>query len=368
MDAFLWGLVIIVVLFLLYHLFGKRKPKRRSKIYRLYAEADGNTPTATTNELIRAPLEDANAADHVRVGTVFLTHYADADRAATLLQTATNLLRMEIEHRDNIDETKWAYDRINDLHEQYDIPADDMLPEIQVALFEMLENIPMPTQTGWVSDSQNVHDSVVNNEMNQQVNQLAAEYMHLLDTVSYADIRRWILTKTNPEKIKPLLDIFDNNYRSNYGSNLHEQDIVKLIWLRIHDPRNASHQDQLLEAFIDCVNDCIEQGKPVCIDGRPKKLMQCFAKIDFDPDMGMFHTKQAIRDEIHKKASDIIETELKQTLAQTRESYNRGETTPEIVVLQNAMRAKIAQMVREYEGKLPPADLSMIGQVCVDQV
>jgi len=239
----------------------------------------------------------------------------------------------------------------------------------------------------YTQDRQNVHDSVLNNEMNKIIkviklgnttqsdhkishsdnNTINLEILHFIDT-QYSE-------RNNSDRVdkakKTLEKCKENSYSVSYDDN--ENNILKYIWLRSKLPINAHNSKKIKEAIIDSMIDCWENNMLVCINGRCSRYVSALATIDGDGIVDDVKTKEAYQNEILEKARLIFNTEIENAKKSDiyRDIGNSYENVNLVVdeklerEFKNMVIQKINIMIEEnYSNKFNSDDLQNIKRNC----
>lgn len=341
-------------------------------------------------------IPNPRAIDHYRLGTAYLINAQDTNRAHVhFTQALDGILEQKVDVR----EAAFIIDRIDDYKDRFiDLIDVDELPlqRAMLAYFnEMNNNIkniekekekissddPEFTQKvllsrqDWQSDSQNVHDSSIYKELENQLNTVISENYKIpnIQLKNYGNIVNWYKLKYDNDKdklenINKVFRIINNNYPvSMISDDLCEQDIIVNVWRRAFDPRNKNHLNSIREALGDSILDCVEGSSVVCITGRISKIWQSLAKLDVYPEMGILKSKQMLRNEIYQKCAKIVDDYIGKNGSvseQLKESYNNMENTEQVKELISCIHKEIDDIKIQYENLLEESQLKLIIEEC----
>ncbi len=226
----------------------------------------------------------------------------------------------------------------------------------------------------WQSDSQNVHDAAIYEELKTQVNKVMNDNKHIKDIQlhGYDEAVNWLRVryKNDPEKrdaVDRVISTINNDYPVGTIPNVREKDILTSVWQRTFDPDNAKNAPQIREAMGDAVLDCVERGHVVCVSGRTSKVWQALARLDKDEEVGVLKTKQAIRNEIYQKAAKVVDDFVGENGSASqalKESYNKNENTEQVKELIECIRSKIDDMREEYRPLMNEQQLVTVLEEC----
>jgi hypothetical protein len=340
-------------------------------------------------------IEEPNAIDHYRMGTVYLVNAHDPYKAHTHFNQALNqVINGAVDARD----VPFILDRIDDYNDEFlNFPDIDELPMQQalMAHFDVMQTIIDTSQVEkpkiatddpdftqkvilsrqtWQSDSQNVHDSSIGTTVKDQfiyVRNSNAQIANL-QTKNFADMCGWLEIRYEDDapkydKIMQVIGFLNHNYVVGAIPDAHEQDILVAIWQRIHDPRNNNHYNQLREALCDAIMDCVEGVHVVCMAGRNAKVWQALAYLDFNPAVGIIKNKQTLRNEVYERAAKIVDDHVGSTgTASTtlKDSYRNSENSEQVKELIECIKDRIDGMYDEFRGLLPETQLRMLLEEC----
>lgn len=342
-------------------------------------------------------IENPRAIDHYRVGAVYLLN-AQNPRAAhrhftdALNQIANGLVDTR--------EAPFILDRIEDFRDHFvDFVDVDELP-LQRAMFahydnqqRIIEQIKKSkpaiaisandpefkqktilSRQEWQSDSQNVHDAAIYEELKTQVGQVMSENGKLKDIQlhGFDEAVNWLKVryKNDPDKLKSIekvVNTINNDYPIGTIPNVREKDILTTVWQRTYDPDNADNAPQMREAIGDAVLDCVERDHVVCVSGRTSKVWQALARLDKDEEIGVLKTKQAIRNEIYQKAAKIVDDFVGENGSASqvlKEAYTKSENTEQVKELVECMKTKIDEMKDEYKPLMNEQQLVSVIEEC----
>lgn len=340
-------------------------------------------------------IENPTAIDHYRIGTTYLLNINNPEMAHDHFNRALNQV---INGDVDIRVAPFIIERIDDYKDRFmNFPDMDELP-IQQAIIAHYENQTKLNQSlpkqktdinpddpeyiqktllsrqNWQSDSQNVHDTALDEQMIEQFKQVRDENVRIpnIQTKTYNDMINWLRHryKDNPEKLNKLnqvTDFLEHKYNAGNLPNANEQDVLVAIWQRAHDPGNKDRIGEMKEAIADAVLDCVEGDHVVCMAGRTKKYWQALAKLDKDPSMGVLRSKQMLRNEIYERSAKIVNDFIgeKGSVSDTlRADYIKGEKSEQVSELIESIKKEIDGIKKDYEHQLPSDQLQLIIEEC----
>lgn len=395
------AILIIIVIFVILKLITKIKINGENyyqrRIHQHFNNIGGEELDDEAKEVIRRgeELDNPEAIDHFRIGTVQLLNARNRRAAHRHFREALDqIIRRQVDTRT----APFIINRITDFNDQFvDLLDVEELP-IQRALLvnfnivneqldhavkkkiEIMADDPEAVQKtilnrqNWQSDSQNVHDSSVYEVLREQVPIVVHENIvgHLDEAHTFDEAKEWLKRRyiTDQEKltkINKILDLADADNQVGILSEVSEKELISAVWQRSHDPRNEKNKLQIQEALADSVLDCVENGHNVCMTGRACKIWQALAKLDFNEDIGILKTKQALRNEVYQKAAKVVDSfvgENGSASEELKKDYAESKDTEQVEELKETMKLGIKQIEKEYQGKVPTDQLKMIIEEC----
>ncbi len=174
----------------------------------------------------------------------------------------------------------------------------------------------------YTSDSQNVHDSAVNEHLRTTYTKLrettppTLNQSDVMFEVPQAITDRFRFADTEEEKVKKkkilsaLSEIEKNKFNTTIGTT--EQDLLTLIWSRSNMPCNFSNKEIIRDAVLDSLIDMsTEKDSVVCSNGRCARLMESLVCTDADQStVNGAMTVQQIRNDAFQKSNEILQDTL----------------------------------------------------------
>jgi len=389
------AIVTILCIYFIYNIYCQIKHKsctynqRQTKKHFKQLHGDAFDEMAKKTIKYGEAIKSPTAIDHYQLGTVYLVNANNHQKAHHHFKKALNHI---IQGRVDLKEMPFLLDRINDYKNAFvDFPNIDELP-MQAALLQYYneskkvihknkqatpdKDDPLFTQKvllsrkQWESDSQNVHDSNIQEVLKHQfmhVRECNANN-HQLAQYTYKNFVTWITSyfvdQVCAHKVNKVLNLFNHNYTINYLPNAKEQDLVVAVWQRCHDEKNKDNLDLLLAAFGSSILDCVEGDSVVCMSGRNPKIWQTLAHLDFEPSIGILKNKQMVRNEVYERAAQIVHYNLNNISEELKKAYQNGYETAQVNELIEYIRYQINQLYNEYKNQLPEQQLRLILEEC----
>jgi hypothetical protein len=151
------------------------------------------------------------------------------------------------------------------------------------------------------------------------------------------------------ERMDKVLASLDSNHNIGILGNITEKDLVTAVWRRSFDPANAGKN--IKHSLADAILDCAERNHVVCITGRSSKIWQALARVDKDPEMGIFKTKQILRNEIYERAAKIVDEFIGKDGSASdalKKAYQEGENSEQVKELAETIKNKIDTIAADY--------------------
>lgn len=395
------GLLIFIILYIVYKIIHKLRWKgedyNQRRAHAHFNNLHGEEYDEDAKNAIRygEAIENPRAIDHYRIGTTYLVNAHNPRRAYQHFRQALHqVINGEVE----LKEAPFILDRIDDYKDFFmEFPDIEELP-LQQALMahydartnmnqqlarekpEIREDDPEFTQKiilarqEWQSDSQNVHDSAVYEELREQFFKIREENAKIPNAGlrNFNEVSNWLKVRYEGDTAKStavskVLDHLNNNYSVTALPGVREQDIIVAVWKRAYDQENTDRFNDIREAIGDAVLDCIEGGSVVCMSGRTSKIWQALAKLDKDPQIGTLKTKQVLRNEIYELSAKIVDDYAGKNGSASealKEAYARGENTEQVNELIETMKQQISDLRPKYEGLLPKEQLDLTLEEC----
>ena len=188
------------------------------------------------------------------------------------------------------------------------------------------------------NDPQNVHEHQVNNDMVRIYRRILARngvqddiLGHGAPQPSINEIKNYAKThKFDDKQRRRAQQTISKMAEGNWISNLkaRENEILLNVWKRANSPDNEGRHDELKNAVMDSLADCVEDGYngtdyQVCASGRTARVLSSLVLLDQDDSIAApVKTAEILRNEVFSKAHQIIQNALKDTDTETAQAYN----------------------------------------------
>jgi hypothetical protein len=397
-----WVISLIVVVLLIFYLFDIYT---FNSSLRLYNQIDNDNDRDSANlylsyaknRIKRSPLEN------YRIGNVYDFMLKDNDMAHEYYLQAINQIidtpdenaqfiqtrlrdRIDINDIFEIDDTKYNIFNLDEL--------DNELQELERALTNMhAHNINDADNNGyygsfgsntlpdskksleeriqWKSDSQNVHDSNINNELRKGYEQIKDDNRHNF-LWEIPDIENYIRYTYSQEaddselrNVTPalkMLEYIDSKKSTNIMKlNTSEREFVSNVFTKIYNEPDTNKRKTLMENFMLNLKESYSNGSPVCITGRTTRIMTSFADMDdSNPTLGMLKAKPVIRNEMLLKAADIRNKLFDNASEEIQDKYNKAISDNDTNTLEDSMKKEIRQMIHADYAELEANDKNFV--------
>ena len=303
MKIIILAILSIILIFIIYKVFQMLKytgeDYYQRKTHMCFDNINGESyddnveNVITYGELIKTP----RAIDHYRLGSVYLINADRPDDAHSHFKMA---LDQVINGDINAREANFIIDRIDDHKDRFvdfthigELPIQEAMLAHYNRLKEMTDTIKesktsitgddikqkiLLSRKHWESDGQNVHDSTIFKEITKQINLVEGENASIENNQlhTYKELSAWLKEKIkddkeNNEKIKKVLVFLSHNYKLGSIPGRNEQDIITTVWRRAYDSKNKTNFNNIREALLDNVLDCVEGDVVVCQTGRSEE-------------------------------------------------------------------------------------------------
>jgi len=263
---------------------------------------------------------------------------------------------------------------------------------IQNRLREAVETAPTRAEainnyfdaaTTYTSDTQNVHDTMVNKDLNDALKKMRMTAGPINAQAAINEASDYITnvyakSEFNAHKVQNARAILRIIARGETISTYAETEstIFAIVWERCKHEANTENAELMREAVINSLADGIENGNPVCINGRCSRVLNSLVKLDYDKsisDQGAM-TFEAYKNQIYQETKSIIATAIENGSnsedAATRDAaaaYNGVDVEVDPATdarFKNDIRVEIDRNLETYRGKLSDREISNIRDEC----
>jgi hypothetical protein len=382
-------ILLIYKIYMHFHYYNESPAQRMTRL--AFDKIHGEAYDDVAKDVIKygSAIKTPRAIDHYRIGTVQLVNANNPAEAHDHYNRALNqIIDGFVDTRDAL----FIINRINDFNHYFvDYPEIEDLPlqhaigayfQQQTTQLNTVRQRPasddaeftqktLLSRQEWHSDSQNVHDSALDVLLTEQFNRVVEENRSINngDLHDYNEAVNWLKVRhaDKLEKINMVLNVINRNDLIHVVPNVREKDVLTMVWRRTYDRRNADNADVMREAIADAILDCVEGETVVCMSGRTKKIWQAMACVDFDENMGVLKSKQALRNEIYQKCARIVDDFVGQNgnaSEALKSAYINDENTEQVSELKETIKRQIDLVVDDYKDLLPKAQLDLIILEC----
>ena len=161
-------------------------------------------------------------------------------------------------------------------------------------------------------DTQNVHDSAVNSDLQNTYNIIKNDTSKIELFQSNDVIYDYIKYKSDASddvkrRATKTLEKMANSTETvvTLGQDF-ESTILNNVWNRSNHEDNRSNSIAIKDAVVSSLADCWENGSMVCTGGRSARIISALATLDINPSSGMVASRQAYRNEAFTLANDTL--------------------------------------------------------------
>lgn len=324
-----------------------------------FAAVDGDRPSAATERFLAIQkLKRKTPLDHYRIGVLHDHNYRDRIRAEEHYRLA---LAGILDAKDANQGERLIVDRLHDrlrmradndrvfepLAFQLQVMADHARNTIAARPIAVPKQDILAAKVEWTGDTQNVHDSVMNDEMARQYFQLKkentkpllgiAEITHQIAIFNFGESQADKIAKHRAMQMLEYLSRYDGAVTKFNGGR--ESDMLGLVWNRVQNNREQTN------AFITALSDAYNDGSPVCVTGRITRILSCLAHSNGT--LGIMKTREAIRNEVFQKCHQILEQNLQSAGEEFRKKYNdpKQQDAPDVLQFIDKIRGEMMTLV-----------------------
>ena len=384
-SMLLWILLIIICILLIffYDIYITQNSLN------LYNEIDNDNDTKLANNYLGYAKYKykKNAIDNYRIGGIYDFVLHDTDTANDYYLQAINQIRNDFV--DDIDDNNFVRDRLADrIRINLEAEEDDNVFQLQnlMNLNNELQNLelkveqkidsntPIEEHITWKSDSQNVHDSNINNELRDNYKKIETYnkqnqlfLYNIDDTINY--IQNVYSVNANEKYNIPdaleMLEYIRNHSGSISKIGVSERQFISEVFSRICYEKDTERKKNMMENLMLNLKESYGNGTPVCITGRTTRILSSFA--GNDEDLGIFKSKPIIKNEIFSKAANIRNKLLNTTDDGIQKKYNHGIEDDDTKELEKHMRDEILHMIYLDYFKFVTEDKKFIDNI-IDEI
>jgi hypothetical protein len=160
------------------------------------------------------------------------------------------------------------------------------------------------------SDSQNVHDTKLNGDLNATLAKLTETGPKGSTEIDAAIVECIDYVKDKPNALAAAQKMREGTHISTYNTN--EAYILAAVWRRCDHRFNVDNRELMREAVSVSLTDCTENGGLVCINGRCSRLLGSLVLLDFDSTVGSALTFDAYKNQIYEETKEMFEREIEE--------------------------------------------------------
>ena len=219
------------------------------------------------------------------------------------------------------------------------------------------------------NDLHNAHDSGVTKTVRASVDRLRENIQNKLN-ISNIDASKQVRELINNSAVSAdrkqnaimALDTIERNNQYMTVADTTENDVLGLVWNRIHQPDNAEHKAVLGENLIDALSESVEHGKPTCASGRFNRIVNSLNGVDPLVDI---KPKWAISKELIDKANVLYQEKIGQLNDEDRKAAEIFEPTAEQQVVADKVIGSIKSAIKD-DFKSTYVDKGIMSQEALD--
>lgn len=200
------------------------------------------------------------------------------------------------------------------------INLDDIDIETQETLFAQFAPVRK-------TDSQNVHNSVVQNVASKRLDYIESINDYRADCEG--EFRSWLngqhVSNVDKENIYNVLNTLNDLPHSKYNKS--EREVFNNVWQRINHPVNVHNREEMRKVFALSLSSAVEDGLVVCSTGKIVRMLGSLDAMDAEQDKlgGILRPEWAIDNELAEMASQIRNKRLSVISPSERLAYENGE-------------------------------------------
>jgi hypothetical protein len=366
---------IIIVLLIIRILYIIKRKYDTKKLNNIYLDING-TPNndfkkfIEFKDAINKKKENATSLDYYRLGSLYDYVRNDNKNASYYYKLGLQNIKKNTNDVSNKYVINKIQDRLdlnnfytqNNYVEETPLENKDVL-EIKQQLNEIKHHLSEikdkdKIKTKWISDSQNVHDTNINQEIVKQFNELKNK-IHIsewrpLQISNYIIEHKEDFPKYEQDKIPIAINMLDyiNKYNPIIGIlEISESIFIGIIFTYIINEKNETKKQIMLENFINNLYDMNPKNEtPVCINGRITRALSTLAFPESNSDLGILKSKQVIQNEIFSRVGDLRKKILENTPQQIVNDYNLDKDTQEVINLKSQIILSIdKEILSDYK-------------------
>lgn len=236
----------------------------------------------------------------------------------------------------------------------------------------------------YTNDSQNVHDSAVNEQLRKtwrtlKEKTIPPEKKNVVNQIRSYIQNEWNGSGENRKKaLRSLEEIQKDKFNGTLGAS--EMEVCATVWERSNLPINAKNRLVIRDAIVDSLSDMTNDGSNVvCSNGRCARLMESLVLTDADDrSITGAMTVEQIRNDAFKRSNEI----LQETVASVAKGHGvepelqkvaRSYDDPSIqtdagseMQFKELVKGKVDTYLQQtYSGKLSEKDYSNIRDHCI---
>lgn len=226
------------------------------------------------------------------------------------------------------------------------------------------------------SDSQNVHDSSVVKDLSHTLTKLKQTALPGNVNQALTEVENYVKENITGDKKHNVLRVLEETRKNTFLSsyNASEGEILKYVWDRTKLPENSDNSENMKEALIDELANCVQGSHgTVCVGGRASRMLGSLVLQDVDEELGAASTLEQYKNEIFDECHKMIDSEVKLAQSEKNEHYNaaRSYSDPKVSATETEenefkqhLKNNIDDILTKYKDKLGENQLSNLKKDC----
>jgi len=366
-------IILILIIRLLYILKKKYDNHKKNRIY-LQINGSPENDNKILKEYEKTLDKEFTSLDYYRLGSLYDYVQNDVNKASHFYKLGLQQIKENKSDENNNYVISKIQDRIhlNNLYKHYNVEEmplnDNHINEIKQNINEIKQNtnkikqntnkikqnttiqtINQQDLVKWTSDSQNVHDTNINQEIISQFNELKIQIpvseWTPIQIAKYIQDNSCIFPEFESKRIPNVIKML--NYINKYNPTIAILDIsesifIGLIFTYIMRQDNKGQQQIMLENFINNLYDMNPNDEtPVCINGRITRALSTLALPESNSNLGILKSKQVIQNEIFSRVGELQKKILDNTPENIVNDYNLDKSTQDVINLKQYIISSI---------------------------
>jgi len=364
----------------------------------IYSQIDNDNDIITAHNFLKTSKQCYNKypIDNYRIGNIYDFMLHDTKNAKKYYKKA--LKQINSNRYKNLNESVYIHDRIidrlqlnnfmeqddNKLNENEVQHINNSLNAIQSlqntntnTIKRKKNNTDLKNKIVWVGDTQNVHDTLINNQVSKNFNKIQnynkKNQIYIWD---FDSIQQYIRSCSNeinpldigniPDAVK-MLDIINKKNVIVSKTQKPLKYMTKHVFSYIMSQPSPKRKI-MIENFIMNLKDSYKNGTPLCITGQTTRIMSSVVfeeenKNNLDIKIKSFSSKPVIKNDIIYKSSQIRDKIYNSYSEDIRKKYDELIDCNEVNEMEEKMKISIKEMVNKEYPDIYKTDKKWIDKV-----